>query len=622
MRVLALCLVALCSFPISQAITLRTKSLHEQVLDQRNKPSVQVQGTEIIGRDWSGTDYGSVVTFFDVRYAPGACPNCTQPRFSKLDSSRWSEGLSSPIMADGPAPLKLCMQPEMVVDIISPSGYETTEDCNYLDIYVPRKAIMGKRIKANRNVLVFIHGGGGIGGSKASASWFYYAAKGYPGLPGQERPIVVTINYRLLSFSSIRHPDIDPENWNLGRNDAVEALKWVQRNIASFGGDKSKVTIMGESQGAKMVAHLTRSPSARGLFRGAISISGFADAIYSISASDERASEGFAEFTNALEERGSTIFNVSTDFSYTEPTASTLTLNLYEVSNLPATKGMVFTEDVTPMYSGLDIGRDESKDVPIFVLNMDQEYHGGPISCPGGCNGTYDGYRAFVDTTFIGASPLYLRCLQNRLEKMELDNGADPLVALLRAAQIVRLDVGYPQALFRNRTNAFTATIMQNYKVCDSDPSRTFSLAEPHHSAGGFGEWADLAPWNPMVGTSPDALRNDSSWFGPIPCKTVSSQKDALRTGFLDKSGHDKIRKAIVEFVVNGTPGWRSDQHAYLQPGKKLELETVMNDRFSLASAFLTKCDTECHVPPYENALVNADDDVCEPIIENLECKC
>jgi para-nitrobenzyl esterase len=91
--------------------------------------------------------------------------------------------------------------------------------------------------------------------------------------------VVVTFNYRLGPFGFFSHPELTTESGhnasgNQGLLDTIAALKWVQTNIAAFGGDPRNVTIFGESAGAAMAAGLVGSPQAAGLFRRAISESG------------------------------------------------------------------------------------------------------------------------------------------------------------------------------------------------------------------------------------------------------------------------------------------------------------------------------------------------------------
>jgi para-nitrobenzyl esterase len=92
--------------------------------------------------------------------------------------------------------------------------------------------------------------------------------------------VLVTFNYRLGRFGYFAHPALTKENpkgWlgNYGLMDQIAALKWVQANIASFGGNPKDVTIFGESAGAISVNYLMISPAAKGLFVKAISESGF-----------------------------------------------------------------------------------------------------------------------------------------------------------------------------------------------------------------------------------------------------------------------------------------------------------------------------------------------------------
>jgi para-nitrobenzyl esterase len=146
-----------------------------------------------------------------------------------------------------------------------PSG--KSEDCLYLNIWSPAKT-------ANDNVpvLVWIYGGGFSFGSNSEpvCSGEKLAKKGV---------ILVSIAYRVNQLGFLAHPELSAENsnhvsGNYGLLDQIAALKWIQKNIAAFGGDPNKVTIFGESAGAISVSMLCASPLAKGLFQGAISQSG------------------------------------------------------------------------------------------------------------------------------------------------------------------------------------------------------------------------------------------------------------------------------------------------------------------------------------------------------------
>jgi len=120
--------------------------------------------------------------------------------------------------------------------------------------------------------MVWIHGGALTRGSGAN--------RVYDGAALARKGVVlVTINYRLGPLGYLAHPELTSESpqhssGNYGVLDQIAALKWVQKNIAVFGGDPSRVTIFGESAGSWSVNALVASPLARGLFQRAIGESG------------------------------------------------------------------------------------------------------------------------------------------------------------------------------------------------------------------------------------------------------------------------------------------------------------------------------------------------------------
>ena len=144
-----------------------------------------------------------------------------------------------------------------------------SEDCLYLNIW-----LNADDKTAKKPVMVWIHGGAYVVGSGSEASY-----SGANLVQEHSDIIFVNINYRLnmygfMDFSSVP----GGENFKTapcnGLLDQAMALRWVHENIAAFGGDPAKVTIMGESAGAIAVSMLCASPLAKGLFRGAISESG------------------------------------------------------------------------------------------------------------------------------------------------------------------------------------------------------------------------------------------------------------------------------------------------------------------------------------------------------------
>lgn len=122
-------------------------------------------------------------------------------------------------------------------------------------------------------VLVYIHGGGNNHGNASEME--FNAAK-----LAQKGIIVVTVQYRVSMYGFLTLPGLSAENengasGNYAVQDLVKALKWVNENIAGFGGNPEQVTISGQSAGAMNVTALLRSPLAKGLFQNAIIQSGF-----------------------------------------------------------------------------------------------------------------------------------------------------------------------------------------------------------------------------------------------------------------------------------------------------------------------------------------------------------
>ncbi|HBH20469.1 MAG TPA: carboxylesterase [Rikenellaceae bacterium] len=158
-----------------------------------------------------------------------------------------------------------------------PGGYTTewgygdeapySEDCLYLNVYTKAPGQVDKKLP----VALWIHGGGYREGWGSE-----------PEFDGQEWAskdvVLVTFNYRLGVFGFLTHPELSAENpkgvsGNYGVLDQIEALNWIQKNIAQFGGDPDNVTIFGQSAGGGSVKTLCESPLARGKFQKAIIMS-------------------------------------------------------------------------------------------------------------------------------------------------------------------------------------------------------------------------------------------------------------------------------------------------------------------------------------------------------------
>jgi para-nitrobenzyl esterase len=207
--------------------------------------------------DLIGTTSGGVRIFLGVPYA-------TAP----IGPLRWQlpqpvVSSSKPLAADklGPACIQELSRSRLPWTEEFMVQNADSEDCLNVNVWAPATG----RAHA---VLVFLHGGGFTEGSNGIAT--------YDGTSLAKRGIVVvTVNYRLGMFgffanSELRKESPDHSAGNYGLADTVAALRWVQRNIAAFGGDPTRVALAGQSAGAAAVVDLLASPQAKGLFQRAI----------------------------------------------------------------------------------------------------------------------------------------------------------------------------------------------------------------------------------------------------------------------------------------------------------------------------------------------------------------
>jgi len=167
----------------------------------------------------------------------------------------------------------------------SPFGQaSTSEDCLFLNVFTPSQHKAG----AGYPVMVWIHGGALVTGESNDYDPAKLVADGVT---------VVTINYRLGALGFLAHPalaDANGQSGDYGLEDQQAALRWVQRNIASFGGNRHDVTIFGESAGGLSTLSQVASPQAKGLFARAIAESGSYNLTQAPLASAEAAGEAFA----------------------------------------------------------------------------------------------------------------------------------------------------------------------------------------------------------------------------------------------------------------------------------------------------------------------------------------
>ncbi|RYG73771.1 carboxylesterase family protein, partial [bacterium] len=157
---------------------------------------------------------------------------------------------------------KACMQAPNTQGNTAP----VSEDCLYLNVWSPAKSASAKL-----PVLVWIHGGGYVGGSTSIGM---YDGAGF----AKKGVVLVSLAYRLGPYGFMAHPELSRESGKgsgtYGIQDLVAGLRWVSANVAAFGGDPGQVTIFGHSAGAGAVAFLAASPEAKGLFQRTIAMSG------------------------------------------------------------------------------------------------------------------------------------------------------------------------------------------------------------------------------------------------------------------------------------------------------------------------------------------------------------
>ncbi|REK11683.1 MAG: hypothetical protein DWQ36_01480 [Acidobacteria bacterium] len=204
-----------------------------------------------------GEEVGDVIVLRGIPYAappigelrwrpPQPLDLVPSQRGERMDASRFGAACPQPSTSRAAASLR------------------TSEDCLTLNLWTSAPS-------GSRPVMVWIHGGGLRTGSGSSSI--------YDGSHlVREGVVLVTFNYRLGALGFLADPRLTEAAAgvaNFGMLDMVEALRWVRRHIAAFGGDPERVTIFGESAGGMAVQMLMASPRSAGLFHRAASLSGY-----------------------------------------------------------------------------------------------------------------------------------------------------------------------------------------------------------------------------------------------------------------------------------------------------------------------------------------------------------
>jgi len=214
----------------------------------------QVTQAKVTGGEVSGVAEGGIGIFKGI---PFAAPPVGALRWKAPAPVQPWKGVKK---ADAFA--NACMQAPNTQGNTAP----VSEDCLYLNLWTPATAA-----NAKMPVIVWIHGGGYVGGSTSIGM---YDGTGF----AKKGVVLVSLAYRLGPYGFMAHPELSRESGKgsgtYGIQDLVAGLQWVKANASAFGGDPGNVTIFGHSAGAGAVAFLAASPLSRGLFHKVIAMSG------------------------------------------------------------------------------------------------------------------------------------------------------------------------------------------------------------------------------------------------------------------------------------------------------------------------------------------------------------
>lgn len=196
----------------------------------------------------SGSSNGEVISFLGIPYATAPAG---ERRFGPPEPLPAWDGVRAADRPGPSAPQPGSVRARLVLGTSPPSG----DNCLVLNVWTPNP-----RAGAGLPVLVWLHGGAFVNGSGAVAA--LDGAK----LAHAADAVVVTVNYRLGAPGFAYHPLLGGNCGNAGLYDQQAALRWVHREIASFGGDPARVTLAGDSAGSIAAALHSILPSSRSLF--------------------------------------------------------------------------------------------------------------------------------------------------------------------------------------------------------------------------------------------------------------------------------------------------------------------------------------------------------------------
>ena len=245
-----------------------------------------------------------------------------------------------------------------------------SEDCLYLNVWTPARTTTAKL-----PVIVWIHGGGYVGGSTSIPMYDGTAL-------ANKGAVVVSVAYRLGVYGFMAHPQLSRESGHgsgaYGIEDLVAGLQWVKANAAAFGGDPDNVTIFGHSAGSAAVSLLAASPRSKGLFHRVIAMSGASFGPLQTSAQN---GSGLGIPALAYAESNGKAFldklGVKDIAAARRVDAQTLQAATAGTAFRPAADGYLINADLRTLY-----GKGRFNDTPVLLGNVSDEtlVFGGPKS--------------------------------------------------------------------------------------------------------------------------------------------------------------------------------------------------------------------------------------------------
>ncbi len=312
-----------------------------------------------------GIDHGWYTEYLGVPYAK---PPVGELRWKEPQIPDSFDGTYQAVKFPKKAVQKDGSSPPWDKDFYDDPNYipQTSEDCLYLNIYVPKEA-------KDCPVAFWIHGGAFLGGNASE--------KEFDGVEYCRRGVIfVSIQYRLGVFGFLAHPWLTSEagtSGNYGVLDQIAALKWVHENIAAFGGNPENITVFGQSAGAMSVQTLVSSPLTENLIKRAIMQSGgsYGEGLLSDITLKEQESYGelFSEILNVndlAEMRGKSEEEVFAAFG---PFMQKVRQSARGMFLVPTIDGYVLTKGY---YDLIDSG--EIKDIPYMLGSTKNDIMAGP----------------------------------------------------------------------------------------------------------------------------------------------------------------------------------------------------------------------------------------------------